>query len=420
MNKHTRKATQPVRVMHIVRVSEGGVAAVVEQLTAGLDRRQFKPYVCLAKTITANSNTDRFTSDVEILELKISKGVNTGQPASPAAKRLNIHGWMETYLGKRAGSTYLFFRSALVFLKKQLPEVFTFLRLFKNNNISLIHTHSDINLNKPEIIAAKVAGIPSVCHLHAYTHLNAFDRLFNTLVDYFIFISEDIKRYHQIKGKPPAKGRVIHNGIDVKRYMPLKKEREISDQFHIGIIGRLDWWKGHDYFIKALPLIIQQFPNIRASIVGAVSKSDNYIRNQQYQQSLEELVASLGLEDKVIFTGHRDDIPDIIADLDILVHASSRPEPFGLVIIEGMACGKPVVATAAGGVTEIIEDNKNGVLVPCEDSRAIAKAVVGLMADREKAARIGAAGNKTVVEKFSHHRQTRQVEKLYRHALNQG
>jgi len=128
----------------------------------------------------------------------------------------------------------------------------------------------------------------------------------------------------------------------------------------------------------------------------------------------------MGLEDNVIFTGHRDDIPDIIADLDILVHASSRPEPFGLVIIEGMACGKPVVATAAGGVTEIIEDNVNGVLVPCEDSRAIARAVVELLENRERAMKIGFAGQKTVVEKFSHTRQTNQVEKLYRHVLNQN
>jgi glycosyltransferase involved in cell wall biosynthesis len=414
------KATQPVKVMHIMRVSEGGVATVAEQLTAGLDRGKFKPCVYLAQQTGSNSYAARFMPDVELVTVTRPKSGNTGQPLPPTADRFNFHGWIETHLGKRAGSTYLFFRSALVFIKKQVPQILTFIRLFKNHDIDLIHTHSDINLSKPEIIAAKIVGIPSVCHLHAYTHLNVFDRIFNNMVDRFIFISEDIMRYHQIKGKPSGKGRVIHNGIDILRFVPTKKAKEKCDHLHIGIIGRLDWWKGHDYFIKALPLITQQYPHLRASIVGTVSKSDNYLRNKQYQQSLQDLVISLGLEDTVTFTGHRNDIPDFIAGLDILVHASSRPEPFGLVIIEGMACGKPVVATAAGGVPEIIEDNVNGVLVPCKDSRAISLAVIDLLTDRERAMRIGLAGRKTAVEKFTVDRQTRQVENLYHHVLNQG
>ena len=128
---------------------------------------------------------------------------------------------------------------------------------------------------------------------------------------------------------------------------------------------------------------------------------------------LRSLVNTLGLEDTVIFAGARSDVPRLISALDVVVHASSTPEPFGLVIIEGMASGKPVVATGAGGVIDIIEDGVNGLLVPCKDSEAMGQAILQIISDPDRAKQMGLAARQRVTEKFTVQHQVKAVEKLY-------
>lgn len=417
----------PIRVLQISRVSEGGVATVVEQIAKGLNRHKYKSYICFVGNVNPENYMKYEQTDIEIIEFKKAGRMDSSKDPIFSAPGVNIQGWIEDHLGKAAAPFYSFLKSLFFFLKVQIPEVIRFLRLIKEHKIDLIHTHSDTNFNKPEVIAAKLSGIPSISHLHAYTRMDNFDRIFCTLVGFYIYISRDIERYHRVQGKSPQKGWVIYNGIDMDRFISSETESGLgcyedisSDGISVGIVGRIDCWKGHDFFIKALPSIRNRFPEIKALIVGSVARNANYFQNKLYQKSLGELVVSLNLEKNVTFTGYRGDIPEIIAKLDILVHASSQPEPFGLVIIEGMASGKPVVATAAGGVLEIIKDNVNGMLVPCEDSQAIARAIIELLTDKEKANKIAASGRRTVAEKFTSDRQVSHIENLYQCALNNG
>ena len=125
------------------------------------------------------------------------------------------------------------------------------------------------------------------------------------------------------------------------------------------------------------------------------------------------MVNSLGLSDKIIFTGSRNDVPRLVAAIDVVVHASSVPEPFGLVIIEGMAAGKPVVATGAGGVLDILEDGLNGLLVPCRDAEAMARAILQIISDPDRAKQMGMAARRCVAEKFTVQHQVMAVQKLY-------
>ena len=119
------------------------------------------------------------------------------------------------------------------------------------------------------------------------------------------------------------------------------------------------------------------------------------------------------MQEKIIFTGYRSDISRIIAAMDIVVHASSMPEPFGLVIIEGMAAGKPVIATAAGGVLDIIEDGVNGLLVPPQNSKAMAETILQIIYNQDKAQKIGLAARRSVAEKFTVRHHVNAVQKLY-------
>jgi len=418
---------RPIRVLLITRASEGGVATIVQQLARGLDRHKYQPYVCLVKYDSNYSEKLRHRTDIEVIEFGRAQETARKMNSLNVASSKSLHGWIDDRVGRTAGALYLFFRSIFIFLKHQVPEIFKFIKLIKKLKIDLIHTHQDLNYSKPEIIAAKLLGVPSICHLHAYTRLNAFDLIFSHLVDCYIYISRDIERYHRSKGKPIHKGTIVYNGVELDRFNSLQRDDgkeptagAYKSGRRIGIIGRIDFWKGHDYFINALPTIRDRFPEFKALIVGEVARNDNYVRNRRYLESLQRLVASLKLENTVTFTGHRDDISGIMANLDILVHASSKPEPFGLVIIEGMASGKPVIATAAGGVLEIIQDNENGLLVPCQDSQAIARAIIELLTDKEKADKIAASGRKTVAEKFTSHKQIFHIENLYQRVLTNG
>jgi glycosyltransferase involved in cell wall biosynthesis len=187
-----------------------------------------------------------------------------------------------------------------------------------------------------------------------------------------------------------------------------------SGQILVGIIGRIDWWKGHEYFLEAMAKAIKQIPDLRGIIIGEMVEIPGCInRNQRYYKKVKKLAKALDLSDKIIFAGFRNDVPRIIGALDVIVHASSIPEPFGLVIIEGMAAGKPVVATAAGGALEIIEDGVNGLLVPCRDSKAMSRAILHVISNPDRAWQIGMAARKRVAEKFTVQHQVKAVEKLY-------
>ena len=180
----------------------------------------------------------------------------------------------------------------------------------------------------------------------------------------------------------------------------------------MGIIGRIDWWKGQNYFIEAMGQAVKTIPNLKGLIVGEIY-NDPDGRNRQYLKKLRSLINFLNLNDKIIFTGFRSDIPRLISVLDVVVHASSEPEPFGLVVIEGMATGKPVIATAAGGVLDIIQNGVNGLLVPCKDSKAMAQAILKIISNPEWAEQIGIAARQRVAERFTLQYQVTAVQKLY-------
>ena len=140
---------------------------------------------------------------------------------------------------------------------------------------------------------------------------------------------------------------------------------------------------------------------------------DYYGIQESYFRKLILLIKELKINEKIIFTGFRNDVPRLISAMDIIVHASSSPEPFGLVVIEGMAAGKPVIATAKGGVLDIIEDGVNGILVPCKDSKSMAKAIQKIYHDKKLSKKIGTAARKRIIEKFTIEHQVAAVEKLY-------
>jgi glycosyltransferase involved in cell wall biosynthesis len=181
----------------------------------------------------------------------------------------------------------------------------------------------------------------------------------------------------------------------------------------VGLVGRITPWKGQDVFLKAAAEVRKRFPEARFQIIGAALFDE-----KEYERKVHRLAAELGLEEVVEFTGFRDDVPQLIAKLDVVVHASVTGEPFGQVVIEGMAAAKPVVATDGGGIPEIVVDGETGILVAMRDHSAMAAAICSLLADPARAAEMGAAGRRRVEERFTIQRTARQVEALYDELLD--
>ncbi len=155
----------------------------------------------------------------------------------------------------------------------------------------------------------------------------------------------------------------------------------------IGIFGRLQAWKGMHVLIDALPEIRKQYPDTRLLIVGGAWGAE-----AAYEQQLHERCRALGISEQVIFAGQQKDVPLWMNACDVVVHASNR-EPFGMVVVEAMALGKPVVAGANGGPGEVITHGITGLLSPFENAAMLSDAVLRFLKDPAFARRVGDAAH---------------------------
>jgi glycosyltransferase involved in cell wall biosynthesis len=200
---------------------------------------------------------------------------------------------------------------------------------------------------------------------------------------------------------------VIHNGVDTDRFQPaassgtLRRELAIDEStVLVGAIGRLVPWKALETLLEAAAHLRVGVPMATYLIVGdVVTDPANRPVAVRYRESLLTLRDNLGLGDRVHFLGDRADVPRILAGLDVLVH-TAIDEPFGRVLIEAMAAGKPVVATRGGGVAEIVEDGVTGYLVPPRDAAAVAERIA-LLADERRRSVMGQAGRNRALTHFT-------------------
>jgi glycosyltransferase involved in cell wall biosynthesis len=263
----------------------------------------------------------------------------------------------------------------------------------------IIHTNTSVVLSSA--IAAKIAGIPHIWHVRE--SFAEFPGLFHWYQWYMYLFSTRIccvstpiaEQFH-----PTIRERrtiVIHNGfpisefecINPKTVKEFKARHGLEGKVAIGIVGRIRLGrKGQDVFVRAAHRLRNEFPNARFLIIGSP-----FPGNEIHLTMLEELIKRLGVHGCVEITGDASDIKAAIVALDISVLASGIPEPFGGVVIESMALGKPVVGTAIGGTLEQIEDGVTGLLVAPEDDVAMAEAIRKLLLNPLLAKKMGKSGS---------------------------
>ena len=412
---------KPRRLLYVAKTAKGGSAFSLCHLVKGLNRARYEPVVLFYTQAPSYIRDKLAGPGIEVISLEKQHRESAPVPAGHAVHR-DIGGWLEARLGKGAGQAYVALKACYQFIRWEARKVWPIVRVIQEYGIDLVHVNTGLRHGKPAIIAAWLTGTPCVCHVRMFHRLHHFDKVFTRLVDCFVCISSAIAEHYIAQGMPLTKATVIHNAVDLSEFSLANDVALVRselgwtcDERLVGVVSRLDWWKGHEYFLEAVAEVAQHIPNLRGLIVG---EPENTPRNQEYYQMLQSLAKSLEIEDRVVFTGFRSDVPRLLSALDVVVLSSSAPEPFGRVVIEGMAAGKPVVATAAGGVLDIIEDGVNGLLVPPKDSRAIARAILWLLSNPEKAEQMGLAARRRVEERFTVQHHVAAVQSVYDSVLD--
>ncbi len=282
--------------------------------------------------------------------------------------------------------------------KSYLRRAIALRRIFKNNTVDvvLVQQLHDIwylrmallGMKQPKVIGLShtFVGLSKKDPLHRWTY---------QMVDQLVCMTQ-IHKQNLLERLPVNEKqlKVIPNAVNTERFHPknastILRKSWISDpdDVLIGLVGRLDGGKGQDDLLQAAVILRDKnITNFRIVLVG-----EDTLNNQGTGQKLRQFVKENHLHKWVIFAGFRKDVPQVMASLDVLVMAS-HAETFGRVIIEGMASRVPVVATSAGGVSDIIDDQVNGMLVPSHDPEALAEALSDLILKPELRTQIAAAG----------------------------
>ena len=224
-----------------------------------------------------------------------------------------------------------------------------------------------------------------------------------------------------------ARLRIIDNPFDLAKFDAARVDRFAArntlgitdDDKVLALVGQITPWKGQEEAIRALARVREEHPTAILLLVGEakfIARATRY-DNRAYLRRLHELTAQLGLGEAVRFLGEREDVPEILRACDVAL-LPSWEEPFGRAAVEAMAMGAPVVATAIGGPPEIITDGVDGTLVQPRDPARLAFAVDGLLRDPQRRQALGAAGRKSVKERFGEDRHASSVTALYREVLS--
>lgn len=311
---------------------------------------------------------------------------------------------------------------------KDIIALYKLYRFIRKQRYDIVHTHS----SKAGIlgrIAAKLAGVKMIVHTpHGHIFYGYYGKLLTQLfiwIERFAAMLTDritVLTHIEIKERCDfAVGRrsqfvIIHSGVDLKPFLNvnidrLEKRKEFGlsggDKVCISV-GRLVPVKGHSYLISAMPKVLGTVPSAKLLLVG-----DGELRNELEEQTKRE-----GVSKSVIFTGLRDDIPELLAMSDLFV-LSSINEGMGKVLVEAMAVGLPVVATKVGGVPAVVVDGETGIIVPPKDPDAMARAIIRLLTDPDTSIKMGKAGRKRVYPDFSVETMIEKIENLYENLIQE-
>jgi glycosyltransferase involved in cell wall biosynthesis len=295
-------------------------------------------------------------------------------------------------------------------------------RIIRKLAPDVIHT----NGFKMHILAvlAKPRRVPVIWHIHDYVSarpmmghlLRRLSKRCSLAVANSQSVAEDVKA---VCGEH-LRVETIYNGVDLESFSPSGPRLDLDalsgltpaepETIRVGMLATLARWKGHETFLRAMSLIPADLP-VRGYVTGNALYQTNY--SQRSLAELNHLAKQLGVSNRVGFTGFVKQPAEVMRSLDIVVHASTQPEPFGLVIAEGMACGRAVIASQAGGAAELITAEADALAHPPGDADTLAGCITRLATDSELRGKLGRAGRITAERCFDRARLASELIPLY-------
>ena len=367
-------------VFVITSTGVGGAEKMLYHTSTSLDRTRYAPSICSLKG-KGEIAEDVEAAGIEVYSLTMAEGDQFG-------------GWI--------ASLRALFRLSRYLMKVKPTIVHSF--LFRANILSRI---AAFIVRVPLVISSVRVMGGEKGYYHSVEKFTSF------MVDHYITVSESVKDYLIHKANLlPEKITTVYNGVTLNG---ITTEGESSIPMPFGLkpqdsvilsVGRLHRQKGYDYFIRAIARVKCEVSGIKVLIAGEGEEENN----------LKNLVRSLDLTKEIIFTGLSLDVRKILPFTGIFV-LSSLWEGMPNAVLEAMAAAKPVVATRVGGVPELVVDGETGILVPPEDTEALARAIIALLQDPLRGLSMGEAGRERVQAHFSMASMVTKTDNLYQELL---
>lgn len=319
---------------------------------------------------------------------------------------------------ERIRNSGLPFASSLDNVLNLLPSSVRYYRHFKRDQVDLVYLNNDAICNMAAARGARLAGLPMVLHARGFNSATRGSRWVLANLEHCIAVSHAVRDELLGLGLAPDKCTVVPEGLDLAQFCPRPPAPGLREALGIGaqdpvitLVGGLVDWKGQDVLLDAAPAILARFPHAQILLAGSA-----YGKDGGYADQLALRASAPALSGRVRLLGARDDIPDLLSISDIVLHASTKPEPFGRTFLEGMALGKTVIASNEGGPLDVIEHEVDGLLIAPRQPDVLAAAVLCLLSEPAFAARL-AANAARKARAYSIQSHTEQVSAVLQQVL---
>lgn len=388
------------RVLYLEHNTDGTVGGshlCLLEICRHLDRSRYQPVVCFFER---NSLWDAFAQTGAELMLEQPPLSWRAPPAWPKG------------LARPLGIGVNLYRTLV-------QRVIHWRKILRDARIDLAHINNACGFDHDLMLACRLERIPCVVHERGIQRsIGMRTRYFANRADRLIAISEAVADNLRRHGIQDARILRINDGIDPERLAEYEPAAAVRRRFGlapgrpvIGIVGNIKPWKGQLVVMQALGRLMQRFPDLHCLFVGSLA-------DPGYAEQMRRSATEMNVPDAAYtFTGYEARPTDLMRAMDIVIHASVDPEPFGIVLLEAMAVAKPLIASAAGAPREIVVDGQTGLLVKPDDPEALAAAVTRLLGDPQSAQRMAEAGRKRFHDNYTIHHTLAALEGLYRELL---
>ena len=401
------QSARPKRILYVENgIGYGGAIICLRHLVRNLDRTRFEPMVVTGRT---GPQYREIADEAEWRHIPDRYLDIVG-----AHRKLDTLAWPDKFPGARFLLNQVLGRTDD--LGNFVPFYLRLLRAARSFGADLIHANNEPLCNRAALLVGKTLGIPTVCHVRGDQDGSRAMKWAFGLPDHFTPVSHWVSKSIQNKmGVPEEKITVIYDGLELDKLdieadgNGFRRQFGIADnELAVGLVGLLIPWKGQEIFLDAAHLLRNKIPNLKMMIVGGTP--DDCV---SFEKMLRKRVTEEGLEDTVVFTGHATDMPAVYNGLDIVVSASTSPEPLGTVVIESMAMGRPLIGPNHGGAAEMMAHEKTGLLFEPGSAVSLAEAIERFGKSISLRKELGNKALEHALKTFSVEEHAENIQKVY-------